>query len=170
MRLISWIILPLALLASGAGPANDPVPTVTLRSVRQLPRPLPTPYDAARDARADVAAARKRARRTHKLLLIDFGANWCADCRVLAGVLDLPELRGWATRHFEIVQVDVGEFDANLDIAPRYGLARLRAIPAVLVVDPKSGKLLNKGEELALGDARIMRPQAIADWLGKWTR
>ncbi len=39
-----------------------------------------------------------------------------------------------------------------------------RGVPAVLIVDPKTNKLINAGRETALADARSMTPQAVADW------
>ena len=164
------LALPLvALLPARAFAAGAPAPRIRIRSVNQLPRPLPSPYDASVNARAQIDAALKRAKKSRKPLLIDFGANWCADCRVLAGVLELPEMRGWVAQHFELVQVDVGEFDRNLDIAQRFYGKPLGAIPAVFVVDARTSKLRNADSVLALGDARIMSPQAIADWLATWT-
>ena len=38
----------------------------------------------------------------------------------------------------------------------------------VLIVDPKTNKLINAGRETALADARAMTPQAVADWLAGW--
>ncbi len=166
----SLLALPLVAFLPAFRAFGAPAPRISIRSVNQLPRPLPAPYDASVNATAQVNAALKRARKSRKPLLIDFGANWCADCRVLAGVLELPEMRGWIAQHFELVQVDVGEFDRNLDIATRFsGGKQLGAIPAVFVIDAKTGKLRNADSTLALGDARIMRPQAIADWLATWT-
>lgn len=161
--------LPLAALLPAFTATGGRAPRIGIKSIEQLPRPLPSPYDARADAKAQVEAALQRARASGKPVLIDFGANWCPDCRVLAGVLELPEMRGWVAQKFELVQVDVGRFDRNLDIATRFSGGKLGAIPAVFVIDAKKGKLRNAGSTLALGDARIMSPQAIADWLGKWT-
>jgi thiol-disulfide isomerase/thioredoxin len=164
------LALPLlALTLPGFSAAGDRAPKVSIRTVEQLPRPLPSPYDASADAKAQVEAALQRARRSGKPMLIDFGANWCPDCRVLAGVLELPEMRRWISAHFELVQVDVGRFDRNIDIAQRFTGNKLGAIPAVFIVDGKTGKLRNADSTLALGDARIMKPQEIANWLAKWT-
>lgn len=163
-------VLALPLLALLPAAARDSAPRLRIGSIQQLPWPLPAPYDSNADAHAQVKAALARARRSGKPLMIDFGANWCADCRVLAGVLELPEMKPWLARKFELVQVDVGRFDRNLDIAARFSGTEMNAIPAIFIVDARSGELRNRGEELALGDARVMRPQAIADWLAKWTR
>jgi thiol-disulfide isomerase/thioredoxin len=164
------LALSAAMLLLPAAAAPSHAPHVAIASINELPRPLPAPYDASADAHAQVEAALARARRSGKPVLIDFGANWCADCRVLAGVLELPEMKAWVGQKFELVQVDVGQFDRNLDIAKRFSRTPMQAIPAVFVIDAKTGKLRNGGAELALGDARTMSPQAIADWLAKWVR
>ncbi|MGI4877301.1 MAG: thioredoxin family protein, partial [Janthinobacterium lividum] len=67
-------------------------PHVPVASVEQLARPLPLPYDEAADGSAQVAAAKARAKASGKLLLIDLGGNWCPDCRVLAAIIDIPEV------------------------------------------------------------------------------
>lgn len=166
--------LALAALAIAASPmaqaGAERAPRLRVRSFNDLPQPIPLPYQEAADAEKAVAAARERAQRTRKLLLIDLGGNWCLECRLLAGVLELPEMAPFVRRHFEFVSVDVGRFDRNLAIPARYGLAKLHGVPALLVVDPVSGRLVNRGREEALADARSMSPQALADWLAQWTR
>ena len=162
------LIAALALTAVSAD-AKVTAPRVRAASFEQLGKPLPLPYDEAADADAKVAAARARAIKGHKRLLIDLGGNWCLDCRLLAGTMELPELRAFVARHFEVVTVDVGRFDKNLQVPATYGItARLRGVPAVLIVDPRSNRLVNAGRETALSDARSLTPQALADWLAQW--
>ena len=162
---------PLALIAAAfAGPtlAATPAPHVSIASIDQLAQPLPTPYDEQADAKAAVARARAQAKREHKRLLVDLGGNWCGDCRVLAGILDLPELKPYLARHFVIVSVDIGRYDKNGDIAGHYGITKLQGVPAILAIDPVHDRLLNDGRLSALADARHMTPQALADWLAQW--
>ncbi|WP_414887628.1 thioredoxin family protein [Sphingomonas sp. Leaf339] len=103
-------------------------------------------------------------------MLIDLRGNWCLDCRLLAGVMDLPQLRGFVARNFEVVTVDIGRFDQNLIVPASYGSkGRLAGVPALLIVDPKTNRLVNRGHETALADARRLTPQALADWLAGWT-
>jgi thiol-disulfide isomerase/thioredoxin len=143
---------------------------MAVTSFAQLKTPLPYPYDEKADASAAVAAAKARALGHHKLLLIDLGGNWCPDCRILAGTMAQPELRAFVDTHYEVVTVDVGRFDKNLQIPARYGIIkRLEGVPSVLVVDPASNKLIDAGHISALSDARHMTPQALADWLAQWT-
>ena len=153
------------------GAAKVPAPHVRAQSFEQLAQPLPLPYNEAADAKAAVARARTRAKAGHKLLLIDLGGNWCLDCRILAGTMDLPEVAAFIRRHYELVTVDIGRFDKNLDIPAHYGITqRLAGVPALLVVDPRTDKLLDAGRVSALEDARSMTPQALADWLAQWVR
>jgi len=161
------VLATLSLLAAPA-PAAAPAPHVALRTVEALPQPLPLPYDERADADRQVAAAKARALAHHKLLLVDLGGNWCPDCRVLAGVMALPEVRTFVAAHYELVMVDVGKFDRNGQIAAHWGIMQLKGVPAVLVVDPKTDRLVNRDRLFALADARTMTPQALADWLAQW--
>lgn len=155
-----------ALMLPAAAPVS--APRVGIASFEALPKPLPLPYHAG-DAKAAIAAARVRAAKAHKRVLIDLGGNWCLDCRLLAGVMETPQMRPFVAKHFEVVTVDVGRFDQNMDIPASYGIkGRLQGVPAVLIVDPKTNKLINAGRETALADARAMMPQAVADWLAGW--
>jgi thiol:disulfide interchange protein len=156
-------------LALAAGSAlAAPAPHVSIASLSQLSTPLPLPYDPTADAKADVAAAEAKARAEHKLLLIDLGGNWCPDCRILAGVMRLPEVAAFVSAHYVVLTVDVGRMDRNLDIPARWGVKKVEGVPSVLVIDPH-GKLKDAGHVAALADARSMTPQALADWLARWT-
>lgn len=161
-----------AALAFAASAQAATAPRVGIASFSQLQTPLPYPYDEAADADAMVAAARARAKAEHKLLLIDLGGNWCPDCRILAATIDLPEVRTFVDAHYVMVTVDVGRLDKNLQIPARYGITRqgIEGVPSMLVVDPRTGALLDKGHIAALADARYMTPQALADWLAQWAR
>jgi thiol-disulfide isomerase/thioredoxin len=168
-RQILFITLAAVLLASGATSAIAvPGPRVGIGSIDGLRQPLPLPYDEMANADRQVAAAKARARAEGKKLLIDLGGNWCPDCRVLAGIVALPEVDAFVRRHYVFVTVDVGRLDKNTQIARRYGIDRLKGVPALLVVDPKTDRLLNAGRIFALSDARHMTPQALADWLAQW--
>jgi thiol-disulfide isomerase/thioredoxin len=166
------IAAALLALAFALPAAAAPAPRVGISDYAQLRTPLPYPYDEKADANAALDKALARAKARHKLVLIDLGGNWCGDCRILAATMELPEMKAFLDRHFEIVSVDVGRFDRNLQIPARYGIkTRLEGVPALLVVDPVSGRqLVGRAQVAALADARHMKPQALADWLAQWTR
>ena len=165
------ILITLALSLFAAPTFAATAPRVPIASFEQLAKPLPLPYDEKANATAQVAAAKARARARHKLLLIDLGGNWCLDCRLLAGTMDVAALKTFLDKHYEIVTVDVGRMDKNLAIPAHYGLKdRLQGVPSLLVVDPRTDKLLNAGRTAALADARSMSPQGLADWLAQWVK
>ena len=167
VALAGLLALSLALPAAGSAPG----PHMPIRSFEQLRQPLPLPYGESANADRAVAGAMGRAKKGGKLLLIDLGGNWCLDCRLLAGTMQTEPLRTWLGRHFEMVMVDVGRFDKNLQVPRRFGMTgKLEGVPAILVVNPKTGKLVNAGHVTALADARSMSPQALADWLAGWVR
>jgi thiol-disulfide isomerase/thioredoxin len=170
MRFLAAPLLALATAGAAlAAPGHAPAPRVAATSFDQLAKPLPFPYDEHADAMKAVAAAKAKARAEHKLLLIDLGGNWCLDCRILAGTMQLPELKPFVDKHYVEVTVDIGRFDKNLAIPQHYGIKKLEGVPAVLVVDPRTDRLIDKGHAIALADARHMNPQALADWLAQWT-
>ena len=164
------VLAALAAFVMAAPASAAPAPRVSIASFAQLNTPLPYPYDEKADANAAVAAAKARALASHRLLLIDLGGDWCPDCRILAGTMELPEVKAFVEAHYVVVTVDVGRFDKNQQIPAHYGIkGRLEGVPAVLIVDPVSDRLLDGGHVAALADARSMSPQALADWLAQWT-
>ena len=167
MRAIGLTVM---LLAAAAPASAAPAPKLPLASFEQLQKPLPYPYDEKADADAAFSAARARAMARGVPLLIDLGGNWCLDCRILAGVMHEPAMERFLDAQYEMVAIDIGRMDRNQQIPRRYGIARLEGVPAVLIVDPVGGQLLNRGRIFALADARSMTPQALADWLASWTK
>ena len=158
-------------LATAGSALAAPAPQMAIRSYAELKTPIPAPYDEKANADADLNRALARAKANGKRVLIDLGGNWCGDCLVLSATMHRPELKAFLDRHFEVVMVDVGQFDRNLQIPARYGLKdRLEGVPALLVVDPKSGKqIVSRPQITDLANARAMSPQGLANWIAQWT-
>jgi thiol-disulfide isomerase/thioredoxin len=160
-----------AMLLCGGAMAMPALKITSISELSQLPTPLPFPYDEKADADAQVNATLAAAKAQHRLAFIDLGGNWCGDCRVLASLMELPEVKKFVDAHYVVTQVDVGRFNKNLQIPARWGItARLEGVPAVLIVDPNTNALIDKGHIAALADARHMTPQGIGDWLAQWAR
>ena len=121
------------------------------------------PYNEKADAAADVRHALSVAQANHKKVLLVFGANWCKDCRDLDHAMhgsSLPLIEG----RFEVVKIDVGNFDKNLKLAEHYGNPIKMGIPAVVELSADDQVIYStKGGELA--DARKMGDQGIYDFL-----
>jgi protein disulfide-isomerase len=121
------------------------------------------PYNEKANAQADVKQALAQAQTDHKNVLLVFGANWCKDCRELDKAMH-GSSRPLIDGKFEVVKIDVGNFDKNLDLAGRYGDPIKKGIPAVVELNADNQVLYaSKGGELA--DARRMGDQGIYDFL-----
>lgn len=147
-------------------------PTVTSISIlAELPTPLPFPYDEKADANKAVDAVLAAAKAQHKRAFIDLGGNWCADCRVLSGLMELPEVKAFVDAHYVVVTVDVGRFNRNLQIPARWNMVealKTGGAPTVLIVDPVTNRVVDAGHTGALEDARNMDPQSMMNWIAEW--
>ncbi len=88
------------------------------------------PYPPPANATADLQRARERAKNTGKMLMVIFGGNWCADCRVLHTRLEQAPVREYVDKHFEVVPINIGEMNANLNIAKDLGVDLKQGVPA----------------------------------------
>ena len=124
------------------------------------------PYDERADAKAQIKTAVAQAGQLKVPVLVVFGANWCADCRLLDTAFKTGSSAPLIDKNFIIVKVDVGRFDKNVDVADRYGVPLKKGIPAVAVLSPDGFVIYStKGGELA--DARKMGETGIHDFFVK---
>lgn len=124
-------------------------------------------YPASADAKREIAEAIREATAKHKRVLIVFGGNWCYDCHVLEEAFHSEEISPTMEKSFEVVHVDIGKMDKNLDIAKEYDVPLDRGVPAIAVVD-SDGKLLFSQKRGEFEAARSMAPEDILDFLNKW--
>ena len=52
----------------------------------------------------------------YKQPVIIFGGNWCPDCRILDGTLQIPTIQKFMKEHYEIMHIDVGRYDKNMEL------------------------------------------------------
>ena len=115
--------------------------------------PTDLPYDESADARALVSDARQQASRAGKFLMITFGANWCMDCRTLHRRLKSKDVKQYTEERFLFVNVDVGKFNQNADLAQELGVTLSRGIPVAIFFDP-GGEVIGTTNEGQLEPAR----------------
>ena len=121
------------------------------------------PYPAAANAHADVQRALAQAKANHLPVLIFFGANWCEDCRSLARSLEQPQNAELMARSFNVVKVNVGNFDRNLDVAKQFGNPIENGIPAAVMLSP-ADKVLYSTKAGELSNARRMSAEGVHDF------
>jgi thioredoxin 1 len=144
-------------------PVNKILLLLAVTSIATLAHAAPWPYDEQADAAADVRQAIAAAQADHKKVLLVFGANWCEDCRALDRAMH-GSSQHLIYSHFEVVKIDIGNFDKNLALANRFGNPIAKGIPSIVVVGAGSQVIYatNDGE---LANARQMTEQGIYAFL-----
>ena len=126
------------------------------------------PYNEAADARKDITQALSQAAQSGKSVIVVFGANWCADCKVLDLAMKEGASAPLVAREFQVVKVNVGRFDRNVAVAESYGVPLKNGIPAVVILSP-ANKILYVTRAGELADARSMGENGIYEFLRKVT-
>jgi protein disulfide-isomerase len=124
-------------------------------------------YDEKADAHRDITAAVANAERSKRNIVLIFGANWCGDCRALDAQIHKPELASIIEKNFVVVEVDLGRWNKNLDVADRYHVPIKHGIPALAVLDSR-GNLLYAMDQGQFADARHMSYDSIKAFFEQW--
>jgi protein disulfide-isomerase len=127
-----------------------------------------SPYNEAADAKLDIRQALTQAATNHTAMIVVFGANWCGDCQTLHIAMTSGASAPLLSRDFQIVKVDVGHFDKNLDVAKTYGVPLEKGIPAVVIISARN-EVLYLTREGELADARKMGDKAIYEFFKRVT-
>ncbi len=174
------LLLPLAaaglLFGSLAGCKKNPaapasVPdTVEARKAAKQPYTKPPAanmglYPSITDADKDVTAGLAKAHAENKRVLLDFGGDWCGDCKVLDIYFHQQPNADLLDKYFVKINVNIGHEDANLDLAHRYGVP-VQGVPALAVLDADGKVLYHQNKEFS--DMRYDKPQTVTDFLNKW--
>ncbi len=156
-RATSRQFLGLALLAAMATP-------LLAQEQAEATKPL---YPDVTVAPAQIKAALAQAEREHKRVILDFGGNWCGDCHALDKNFHRAENAALLKHYFVLVDVNIGRFDKNLDIAKKYGVPLTKGVPALAVLDSRGNSLYSQknGEFEAM---RTMDPSSVNEFLEHW--
>ena len=118
-------------------------------------------------AKSEIQAALARARAAHKRVILDFGGNWCGDCKVLNiyfhDQTNLPLLNA----NYELVDINIGRYDANQDIAAHYGIPLERGVPALVILSPQ-GKVLLAQTHGEFESMRHLQSSDLTKFLNDW--
>ena len=124
-------------------------------------------YDPAASGTKQVAEALAQAKREHKRVLLQFGANWCGWCHRLhclmesdAGVRD--ELK--ADYVTVLIDVDNGH---NTDVDAQYGDPVQNGLPVIVLLDAE-GKLLTTKSSGDLASGPQHDPGKVLAFLTEW--
>ena len=118
-------------------------------------------------AKTEIHQALVRAKAQHKRVILDFGGNWCGDCQVLDIYFHDPANRSPPEENFELVDVNIGQYDANTDIADHYAIPLKRCVPALVILSP-DGKVLLAQTHGEFEKMRTLQSSDLTKFLNDW--
>ena len=125
------------------------------------------PYKKTADAHRDIDSTLALAQVDHKLVLLEFGGNWCLDCHALHRLDADPAVAPYLEAHFHVVTIDVGDWDRNLDVNQEYGDPIDGGVPAVVVITA-ARQVVATTRNGALENARNASSAVILKYLKYW--
>jgi thioredoxin 1 len=124
-------------------------------------------YPAAANAQEDIRQAILKASAEHKNVLLVFGGNWCLDCHLLDLYFHDPGNASLLAANYVLVDVNIGEYDKNLDLARKYGIPLSKGVPALVVLDG-AGHVLYAQRNAEFENMRVQDASAVTAFLLKW--
>ena len=128
-----------------------------------LKMPLPLPYNGEIYSESDIERFLDSSINKLKQPIIIFGGNWCPDCRILEGTLQLPTIKKYMDRYYRIMHVDVGRYDKNMNLISYFNIPKEEGVPRVLVFD-KNKNILNMDSTKEWTTARDRKQQEIFNY------
>ncbi len=143
---------------------------LTVRQARRLPepaRPNTQLYPPPEEAKPEIAAALAAASRDHKRVLLIFGGNWCYDCHVLDTTFRSKDFAPIVNANYHVIHINVGDYDANLDLADKYQIPLKKGVPSLAILDP-DGTLVVSQKQGEFESTVKIGPEDVLAFLKKW--
>ena len=126
----------------------------------KLDLPLPLPYDGNEISIEEVNKFLSLSIAENKQPIIIFGANWCPDCRIFSGTIDIPKINEFIETYFNILYIDVKRYEINMNLIEYFDIPTEEGIPRVLVFDFNKN-IINKSSTTEWRTARDRSSQDI---------
>jgi len=140
------------------------------KKARTLPepaRPNTQLYPPPEEAQSEISSALAAAARQNKRVILVFGGNWCYDCHVLDTTFRSKAFAPIVNANYIVVHINVGNYDANLDLADKYQIPLKKGVPSLAILDP-DGKLLVSQKNGEFESTVRIGPEDVLEFLKKW--
>ena len=124
-------------------------------------------YPEPGEAQKDLDAAFALAKEDHKRVLVIFGANWCYDCHVLDATMRSPAAAPLVAANYHVVHVNIGDGDANGNLATRFQIPLEKGIPSLAVVGA-DGSVITSQKQGEFESAARIGIEDVVGFLEKW--
>jgi thioredoxin 1 len=142
----------------------------TDKVARRLPEPAKPNtqlYPPPEEAQAEISEALAAAQKDHKRVILVFGGNWCYDCHVLDATFRSKEFAPLVNANYHVIHINVGNYDANLDLAEKYQIPLKKGVPSLAILDPDGTLVVSQKQGEFESTVRI-GPEDIIEFLKKW--
>ena len=127
----------------------------------------PKIYDEAADGSKQISEALAIAKKEHKNVLLQFGANWCGWCHKLHKVFETDKaIADVLKNEYVVVMVDRDK-DHNVDVDAKYGHPGQYGLPAISILSA-DGKLLTVKNTAELEEGDHHNPKKVMAFLKEW--
>jgi len=140
------------------------------KEARRLPEPAKPNtqlYPPPEEAQAEISSALAAASKDHKRVLLVFGGNWCYDCHVLDTTFRSKTFALLVNANYHVIHINVGNYDANIDLAKKYEIPLNKGVPSLAILDP-DGKLVVSQKKGEFESTVRIGPEDVVDFLKKW--
>ena len=160
------LLVHFCLLLMNEGHANMRPDIIMIPDNETLKLPLPLPYERNEVSSNELIAFINNNKKGKQPLII-FGANWCPDCRILEGTLQLPTVKKFMQENYSILHIDLGEYDINMSLLEVLGIPKQEGVPRVVIFD-NQGNSLNLETNDRWRTARDSKQQEIFNYFQKY--
>ena len=160
------LLVIFCLLLMNEGRANMSPDIIMIPDNETLKLPLPLPYERNEVSSNELIAFINNNKKGKQPLII-FGANWCPDCRILEGTLQLPTVKKFMQENYSILHIDLGEYDINMSLLEVLGIPKQEGVPRVVIFD-NQGNPLNLETNDRWRTARDSKQQEIFNYFQKY--
>ena len=136
---------------------------IQLTEFDQLPSELPKPFSGQVITARQLKDFISKALELKKQPLVIFGANWCPDAQCLEAVMRMLTVTKFLAQHYEIMRVDVCDYDQNMELYKVFDMPSEEGVPRVVILDLK-GRVLNFDSNDRWRTARETDPQEIFNY------
>jgi thioredoxin 1 len=140
------------------------------KKARTLPEPAKPNtqlYPPPEEAQSEISTALAAAAKQHKRVILVFGGNWCYDCHVLDTTFRSPTFAPIVNANYIVIHINVGNYDANLDLADKYQIPLKKGVPSLAILDP-DGKLVVSQKNGEFESTVRIGPEDVLEFLKKW--
>ncbi len=132
-----------------------------------LTTPLPLPYNEKVVKASELDNFIDTSIQKGKQPVIIFGGNWCPDCRILDGTLDIPTIKKFMQQHYQIMHIDIGRYDKNMELMDHLNIESKKGVPRVVILDLEKN-ILNTATSSEWTTARDRKQQEIYDYFQRF--